>query len=269
MAFIDSETVRELDYSAYQNRQLGEVSKDSVERNVEQLKVSDKFSYNDLQWSPCPYPGFAVVSMLTANPGNESLSRKLKEIQQLITSNDTLESSLYLLPQDSFHQTIANTLSAQRYQKHLVESGLVKDYPQMIASGFEAISLKPRSAAIAMRLVGVTPFGSSLGILGVFDNEDDFDTVITFRNQFYSNATLNKLTIKRTRPFIGHITLGYFGRALSEDEKAFLKEKINILNEQIVQADLSFKISNTQLRSYNELSYFHEEPTYPTFHFKL
>ena len=73
-----------------------------------------------------------------------------------------------------------------------------------------------------MRLIGLSIFGTALGLLGVFENEVDYCRILDFRSAFYSDPGLQALDIRMTRPFIGHITLAY----IESDLHAWQREKL-------------------------------------------
>ena len=252
----------ELSYSAYQERQLQAVSDAGVAASLKKAKQSDKFTYENDRWVKHPYPGYAVVSMLDSNPKNERLSTVLQAIQADLIWETKLNEYLFQLPDPSFHQTVANTLSSDKFITNIRSKGLEYTYPSLVEQAFEAHTTK-NEQAVRMRIVGISVFGSSLGVLGTFESENEFNRILDFRSHFYANNELENLGIKCTRPFIGHITLAYFGKDLTTEAADKLFNKITQLNAVLAKEELYFTMENASLRRYDELSVFQDLPNYP------
>src|ERR1700743_1182939 len=202
-------SITDLSFEDYNKRQLYEIS---AERNSERAlstKPAGNFIYNGNSWQPQEYEGFAVVSMLSENEENGYLAKRLIELQKELQYNLTPNNGFYFLPADSFHQTVANTLSADRFKNHILNAGLEDAYPAMVAKAFENIPASDNAEPIRMKMAGLSIFGTAKAITGVFENEDDYDRIVTFRSGFYGDKQLAQLDIRMTRPFIGHITLAY------------------------------------------------------------
>jgi hypothetical protein len=78
---------------------------------------------------------------------------------------------------------------------------------------------------------------------------------------------LQKIGLRRTRPFIGHVTLAYIEKILDDHEKAHLVETIVELNAEIARQELIFYIQCTEARWYDNLSAFKQHPGYPSLSF--
>jgi hypothetical protein len=216
-------------------------------------------------WAPQPYPGFAVVSMVDENPGNMRLRDALRALQTELLEQCPWEGALYPLPVDSFHQTVANTLSEERFLQHIVRPGLEPVYPDLVAMAFEKMTVQP-ARALPMRLIGLSIFGTALGLLGVFENEADYCRILDFRSAFYSDPGLQALDIRMTRPFIGHITLAYIESDLDTRQRSALAAAVHNTNRSFGDAMPAFDLSLAGLRRYHHLSAFLREDDYPQFH---
>ena len=267
MASVDTSAVAELTYHEYQQRQLLEVTEDQLRYRAGQLRKADHFAYAGGQWHHLPYEGYAVVSMVDTNPGNDDVSPRLRAMQERIAAGFDRPDAFFSLPADSFHQTVANTLSAERYHNHVVTAGLTNEYPALVSGAFSQLPQATETTPIRMRLVGLSLFSSAVGMLGTFDEERDFDRILRFREQFYADEPLRALTVRRTRPFIGHITLAYFGSLLSEAEKKRLVSTCATINDALNREPLFFTVSTTELRSYQHLAHFETRPGYPVYSF--
>lgn len=269
MAGITTTAVDELSYATYQERQQRETTQAQLHHRASQLHEAEHFAYQQGQWERRPYEGYAILSMVDTNPGNNGLRESLQTMQARMQACFNDPAAFFPLPVESFHQTVANTLSAGRFHEHIVANGLVDDYPSLVRQAFSTIPPATETSPIQMRLVGLSLFSSAIGILGTFDNEADYDRILLFRERFYADEALNRLTVRRTRPFIGHITLAYLGALLSDGEKNRLVATCADINQALVTEPLFFTISTTELRSYPNLAQFDTKPGYPVYSFVL
>lgn len=255
----------DLSYKDYMTRQFRELEEDRLQERALALRPSGNYKRNGVGWVPQSYSGFAIISMVDENPGNTGLSDLLKAVQSDLIEQCPWEDALYLLPPTSFHQTIANNLSEDRFMQHVVKPGLEPVYPELVASVFTKLPSLP-NRVLPMRLIGVGIFGTALGALGVFDNEAAYGRVLDFRAGFYADPQLGALDVRMTRPFIGHITLAYIETDLDTPQRAALASAVYDINKQFENALPAFNLSLTGLRRYHHLSAFHREEDYPRYH---
>ncbi|MEM9832722.1 MAG: DUF1868 domain-containing protein [Bacteroidota bacterium] len=261
------ESVSELSYQDYRAHQQQAVSPAALREQAERLRASDKFKYRDGNWQRMPYRGYALLSMLDNNLDNDATEEALIRIQRRLVAQVPNPEAYFLLPPDSFHQTVANTVSADRFQKHVGEPGLEPEYPTMIKRALEQIETEKTEKPLVMRLLGLSIFRSALGILGVFDQSQDFERIIQFRDQFYANPELNQVDVRRTRPFIGHVTLAYVDGEFTPDDWGQLAKVCANLNKELTAHPLFFNIAHTELRSYHHLAEFTSQVNYPVYSF--
>jgi len=259
--------IPDLSFRDYTDRQYRELEPERLLERTMELRPSGNYKRHLAGWEPQPYPGFAVVSMLDENPGNESLSGQLTSIQEDLLRLCPWKDSLYFLPASSFHQTVANTLSEDRFLQHILHPGLEPVYPGMVAAAFGRISAPLQAGAIRMKMIGLGIFGTALGLLGVFEEEESYRQVLHFRSGFYADEDLAKVGVKRTRPFIGHITLAYIETALTSGLKEQLAGAVFKINQSLSKAPPFFVLSHTELRRYEHLSEFALGVGYPRYSF--
>lgn len=255
----------DMSFEDYNRRQLYEIS---PQRNIERAlntKPAGNFIHNGSEWLPQEYEGFAVVSMLSEHAENEFLEARLIAIQQELQYNLSPRNGFYMLPPESFHQTVANTLSADRFKNNILNAGLEDAYPSLVAKAFANIPATDNTQPIRMKMEGISIFGTAIGILGIFENEDDYNRIINFRSAFYSDCQLAQLDVRMTRPFIGHITLAYIEQPLNKNQKDHLAEVINDLNNSLAEEENYFSISTTGLRRYHHLAEFIEQDNYSVY----
>ncbi|WCT14614.1 DUF1868 domain-containing protein [Mucilaginibacter jinjuensis] len=263
--------VRELAFHAYNQRQNFEVSAERIMESATKAKPAGNFSFDGRNWVPNEYMGYAVVSMLNANPGNEELSKYLTEIQASLNENLQPVNGFYMLPPESFHQTVANTLSDGRFKANILNAGIEPEYPDMVKSAFDKIAVSRLQNPIKMRAAGLSVFGTAIGMLFTFDNEADYNRILRFRAGLYDDTKLAGLDVKMTRPIIGHITLAYIEQKLNKNQKEYLATIINEINEDVRSKNKKnyFLISNTGLRRYDHLAEFCNADNYPVYQFTI
>jgi hypothetical protein len=256
----------DLSFDDYTARQYRELAPDRLHERAMVVKASGNYRYNGSGWEPQSYPGFAVISMVDENPGNESVVTVLSAIADGLIERCPWKEAIYLLPADSYHQTVANTLSEQRFVKHILEPGLEAEYPGVVEKAFSRVSSEG-AEPLAMKMIGLSIFGTALGVLGVFDNPADYQRILHFRSGFYANPALAALDVRMTRPFIGHITLAYIETDLTGQQRQQLAAAVHALNGQLKEVEPVFSISSTGLRRYEHLSSFRRKDNFPRYHF--
>jgi hypothetical protein len=262
---IDTATMTDLPFVDYNSRQITEVSPERNKERALKTRPAGNFVCQGQGWRPNEYEGFAVVSMLSENEGNEPLLERLIAIQEELKYNLQPRYGFYQLPSSSFHQTVANTLSADRFKQHILYPGLEDAYPGIVEDAFKQIPATGDGGALKMKMIGLSVFGTAIGMLGVFENENDYNRVTRFRAGFYGNTDLAALDIRMTRPFIGHITLSYVEHSLNKNQRDQLAVVLNELNESISAEALYFNIVQTELRRYHHLAEFIKQDNYPDF----
>jgi hypothetical protein len=126
----------DLTYTEYTQWQQNSVSLENLQNQSLQLKISKHFIFNNGKWNIPDYEGFAIISKLNSNTGNKKCFSQLCHLREILRFRLRNEAFYYWLPEDSYHQTIANTLSSERYYLNLKAPGLEKEYPEMIQNAF-------------------------------------------------------------------------------------------------------------------------------------
>jgi hypothetical protein len=260
---------RDLYFNKYHQTLVNSVQEERIRILANKIKPAGKFCFAGKTLQPLPYPGYAVVAMLTTNKGNDELSPFLTAIQTVLKDNLQPYNSFYMLPPDSFHQTIANTLSAGRYIEQLLQPGLDATFPDMVSNAFKQISIKKSPSPLRMRLIGLSVAETSIVMSGTFEQEADYNSIVRFREGFYGDETLATLGVKKTRPFIGHITIAYAEQKLNKNQKQHLADTLNEINGSVSSQRRYFNISNAALCRYDNLSAFYHESKFPVYNFCL
>lgn len=261
--------VTDLSFTEYTDRQFRELEPDRLLERAMALRPSGNYKYIGARgWVPQSYPGFAVVSMVDENPGNGALPLLLRTLQLQLIERCPWEEDIYLLPASSFHQTLANTLSEERFLQWIVRTGLESAYPTMVGEAFAGIPVtSTHGRTLHMRLIGIGIFGTALGLLGIFEDETAYRRIVDFREHFYADEALAALDVRMTRPFIGHITLAYIESELSPARRELLAVAVNAINGSLGIAAPCLHLSVTGLRRYHHLSSFFRSEDFPRYHF--
>jgi hypothetical protein len=90
---------------------------------------------------------------------------------------------------------------------------------------------------------------------------------MAFRDSFYGNPDLGAIGLRRTRPFIGHVTVAYIERKIPTPEQNRLVVALNRLNERLAGREMVFSIRKAEMRWYDDLAGFTRRPGYPTYSF--
>jgi hypothetical protein len=267
-------TTMDLAFDEYTARQYRELDADRLLERAMQVRPSGNYRYEGARWLAQPYPGFAVLSMVDEHPGNETLPGILAALQKGLVERCPWEGALYLLPSDSFHQTVANMLSEGRFLQRIVAPGLEGDYPGIVGRAMERVGVGIRGGVetrvgvemrgpVEMQLIGISIFGTALGVLGVLGEEEHYQRILRLRAGLYADPGLAALEVRMTRPFIGHITLAYIEKELSDEQRRQLAASVEALNGQLKEVKPVFRFSGTGLRRYEHLSAFLRSDGYP------
>jgi hypothetical protein len=255
---------QDLSFEAYTERQVFEISEEIIIERAFSVKPAGLFVFNGEQWVANSYEGFAIISLLHDHEANKNLCNRLIAIQDEILNTMKNNSVFYKLPPESFHQTIANTLSTGRLKQFVQNADLEGQYPSFIGNAFNTIDEEVHQYPLKMLMIGLSIFENAIGILGIFENEADYDRIRFFRSGFYKDSKLKELNVKMTRPFIGHITLAYLEKQLQKEEQEQLAATVNQINRSLIKEKNYFTISSASLMRYHDLSAFHQKGNYPT-----
>lgn len=254
--------IQELEYHFYETRQREEISLPQLQNRAKELKSGGKFTQSeDGSWQPVGYPGFAMQAMLYPKGENQQTYAQLEKLRDRLT--DGFEDTLAPLPSPSFHQTVVNTFSDKRLEENITTKGLLMAFPNLIAGAVKDYAPPTHDDPVVMNLIGISFFRTAIGVLGVFENQEHFERIIQFRKFFYNHKKLTALNIERTRPFIGHVTLVYVGKELSEDQQNKLAEHVDAINQDIKEP-LPFQMKIAELCRYDDLSAYHPKYDYPS-----
>ena len=266
MSVIKS-SIEELAYTDYEARQRHEITEAGMRERMPKLGIGGRAKWIDGQWVPQLYPGYAFQAMVKPYPENKDTFSRLTAIRDIFCEplSEGFEPALFPLPEDSFHQTVISTFSANRLETFVQSKGIEKEFPDILGKHLAESHAELDLAPVKMRMIGVSLFRTAIGILGTFDDEAEFQRVVAIRDAAYTHPALNGIGLSRTRPFIGHATLAYLERPLAEAEKESLIQRILEINEAIEAEPFFFYMPEARLHRYDTLAEFIPDAAYPAF----
>jgi hypothetical protein len=257
----------ELTWNEYRRHVHNVVTPESIAARAADIRSGGKFAYAEGGWSPISYPGTAIVSMMNEDSDDDGLVGALRPIRDALGGATEAPDAIYCLSEASYHQTLANTFSDERYRNYVVEPGHAETFPQRIAHAFDAMPATVKGSPVELRLIGISIFQTCIALVADVPNASDYERILAFRDGVYGFESLKEIGLERTRPFLGHVTLAYFGRGFTDEESRALVETVNALNESIALQPITFAITSTALRWYDDLSAFQTRPGFPSFSF--
>lgn len=251
---MDSRNVDDLSYEAHEERQRDQCSREAIEKGVATLRTGKCAAWDGAAWQLHPYPGYAFQAMASSDERNTETVDRLVRIRDGLLRVVPEPGKLFPLSAASFHQTVINTFSADRLQKFVAKPGLLSAFPSMLASSLDTGSHSGKVETAEMRLSGVAPFGTAIGILGVFPEPDHYQRILAIRERAYGHELLREIGLQRTRPFIAHVTLAYVADDLDTGERSALASVISECNKGLADQPLPFHMPEATLHSYETLA---------------
>lgn len=258
----DTRDAAELDYAEHERRQREQCSAGALEAAALRLRAGGSARWTGAEWQPRAYPGFAFQAMADADERNRETIARLSAIGDALVGTVPAPGKLYPLPEDSFHQTIVNLFSAERLQKHIIEPGRMQTFPALLAEHLREAEGAASADTVRMDLIGVSLFRTALGALGVFRDARHYERIVGLRNRVYGQPALRKLGLRRTRPFIGHVTLAYIEADITSSERRALIEEVFNRNAAMECAPLPFYMPAAVLHDYQHLSAYALHPVH-------
>ncbi len=257
--------IAELTHAAHDARQREEITEPQMRERLPRLGIGGRANWIGETWEPLPYPGYAFQAMVQPYAENAHSLPRIEQARDWICGLPLTEPALFPLPTASFHQTVVNTFSADRLQRHLIEPGIEGDFPRLLSERLDTLQKPQTEEPVVMHLIGASLFRTAIGLLGVFPEASHFERVLRFRDQMYGDPVLQKIGLTRTRPFIAHVTLAYLERPLAETEAEALLTRILELNTQLATAPIPFAMPEARLHDYQTLAAFTTRDGYPGF----
>jgi hypothetical protein len=246
----------DIELRKHNSRQLEAISPEAIGQQASSIRPSAKFICGANGCQVQPYPGFAVLSMVSGCADNAPLAEVLRNLAGRISLLNAEKNTYYILPEHSWHQTMANTLSDAKYQEYIINKGLSNIFPNIAGDALSSIYLERNPGPLKMKMLGINIFGGCLAVLGIFNSDSDYRAVTDFRTQFYGSHGIREAGVRWTRPFVGHITLAYLGRAISHPEKEQLVAAVNKANAYMAGQEPVFHMASAELRAYADLAKF-------------
>lgn len=255
-------------FKEYLHRVAHTLNPDSIQASLDHLSVSDKYHQNQ----PLFFPGVTLVSPL----GSEDQSAALlyTRLEQDLDSLKT-EFSREIVPiqASTFHITGADLIAGTAYQEALkihqydaegyfreIQSALIQE-SQVIPDASLNTLASTTSLNYRWDLAGFTLFGSAVVCLLQPKLEEAYLHLIGLRSRIYNHPYLHSLGIRPPRPFMAHITLGYYQSELFHPSTLTRLAQWCIERNQALatsihsyEAEASCVLNQMQLRSFEDMT---------------
>lgn len=255
----------DLEYKEYIDFSKQLIEAEHILGNIMTLKSFGKFFMDkSKKWEPKYYPGFTLITpTYPEDLDNQEVYSKIISYTQQLFKKTNLHKVLEA-PKTAYHLTLARLISDEDYINKIGSAGELV-FLRQFSSFFRELS---PILAIQMRLTGfsVLTDGVIVAIITAFD-EEEYNKLVLFRKQIYSNPNLQALGIEQKQSFMGHINLGYIESDLCESEKRLLYDTIIKINMRLYLENLHFYVLQGEFRKFeNDLS-FNRHENWPVFKF--
>ena len=237
---------------AYRRRLAEWIGPRAWATSLETIGVSDKY----VDGHPVYYPGLSVVSP----PGPESpqWSTVYQPLSQL---RDKLLSTLHdgghqPVPDESLHLTGADLVAGPKYDQMRAQHD---EFEKVIAD--QVSSVWHRSVANQMslrwRFAGLAFFQHALVCLLEPIDVADYDPLIRFREALYADPRLSRLGVKRTKPFMAHVTLSYYTSIPAYDIRQSWVRQCEAMHAEFKAVADDFTIDALEVRQFDDMTAYH------------
>lgn len=252
-------------YDEYQQQIQTKLSELTIRETIDQLQPLELFIWDRQgEWKPRRHAGYTLI---TPNFPDDAVNIKayvhLGDTQQRFFGK--LESGQYVLaPVSAFHLTVARLVSGPEYEKRIM-GRQDQFFIETLAKEFRQF---PSFKSIEMMIRGVSVLpGGFIAALLEAAQEDDYQRLLSFRNQLYGNGTLKSFGVEPKRPFIGHVTLAYIQARLNQENRNNLLETIQTINQRYFATPVPFEITQAEVRKFDHYLKFDREPSWPVVQF--
>lgn len=120
--------------------------------NADYPVKDNRFDYQENNIQAASYPGYSIMAMIHEDESSGDFHHILSQCyDKLLDLHERC--GLFVLPKNSWHSTIANLLSAEKYRKKILEAGLLPSFLKSISRAF--LALQPKEGKeISIKLEG-------------------------------------------------------------------------------------------------------------------
>ncbi len=258
----------EKSFSEYVRRMDELISDSEIELRVKKLKPGGRWDLNTR--NPLPHPGYTII---TPPFFEEDIERNRQTYGTLVNvQNELLKcigtSSYVPAPPNSFHMTVADLVSTERYEAKVVKSQKEGTLRNEVRRVFSNLSHLQADRAPEMLVKGLTLFPIVVVAIVSTKDGEGYRKLANFRDAIYADPKLKQMGVDRKFSFTGHVTLAYIEHQPSEDELDCLAKTLKTLNRDRFGHGLPLTGARAELRKFNDMSCFYREYDWPVFRFK-
>jgi 2'-5' RNA ligase len=165
-------------------------------------------NYSSAVIEPEPYPGYTVIAK--PFPIDQANQQELERVQKSLFKS---VSGFVPSPPDSFHLTVAELLSGQTFTALMKQPEWDAAFAGRVNDLLDRRAVQDSDMTIRGIIAGIGAFPGVVVAIVDFDSEIEYGRIIELRNTIYGDRALMSSSVKRSYPFLGHITLGYLESA--------------------------------------------------------
>ena len=257
--------VRDDNFADYRARLARQIADEAVGDASLELTPAGKFENG----RPKVYPGYTVITSPYDDESDGENRRTYEALTRVQEGLATQINSPMFVPVavPSFHLTVADLISGNAFAKKQKIEGWESELRETLRQVFEReqclVRIPPR-----LLVSGLCLFSSV--IVAAVSSEDEFGyhQLLRFRDLVYDDSRLQALGIERPRySFTGHITIGYVEARPSPDSAALVARVISQINQREFLKALSFKVTQVELRKFENMSHYYRHTDWPILRF--
>lgn len=237
---------------------------------VQHIQESPKFQPHPEQgFQAVPFPGYTIITP----PGNEdavenhSLLSELEAFQSQL--GQRLGSTIFApVPPSSLHLTLADLIWSDAYRHATEDSAFETQLQNRIAAIFQECNPISEGKPIRFQVLGLMVMTRALTVCLAPTDEVSYERILKFRRALYQDRDLIGLGIEQQYYFTPHITLGYFGSVPSTEERGYLGDVFESLNQTWLDREpMMYSVFRAELRKFDDMTHYYRESTWPIFKF--
>jgi hypothetical protein len=258
-------------YQVYVNRVVRMTLPEAYQSQVQYIQLSPKFQQQpDGTIQPAPFPGYTVISPpWLDDEKNQAFYTHLQTYQQQML--EQLDPGLIVpVPPQSFHFTLADLIWAGAYDHAARDPSFEPQLHDRVAQSFEKCqALVQAEQPISWQVIGLFLRTRAIGVCLVPKNQESYERVMQLRQTLYQNPNLIALGVEQQYDFTAHITLGYFGEAITRAGRDRLSSALIKLSNQWLETDSPQEIwvHRAELRKFDDMTRYYREPDWPILQF--
>ncbi|MEE2786391.1 MAG: hypothetical protein VX589_03565 [Myxococcota bacterium] len=236
----------------YRARLDGWIGPRAWAKSLETIEVSNKY----VDGQPVYFPGLSVVSP----PGPESpqwstIYQPLVELREGILS-DLPGSGHQSVPDESLHVTGADLIAGPRY---LAQTKRVGDFDNLLAEQVNVAwaQMPATGRPLRWQFAGIAFFQHALVCLLNPVDKSDYDPLIHLRDLIYGCSDLAELGVRKTKPFMAHITLAYYTNIPPLPTRLSWLERCRLRQDTFDIFKVPFSLDTLEIRRFQDMTAYH------------